>query len=424
MKELNIAVIGGVDCGKSSLLSVLKNYELDDGKGLARSKIVKFKHELESGRTSAVNQHFLQIDEDKLVCFVDLCGHEQYLKTTLHGMCGYNIDYAIIVIGGNLSITDMTREHLNTCLSLNIPFIVVITKIDNAPEHILERTKEVLRELLIQKVKFRNILWMENETQEQIIQGQLQINNLMKNVPIFMVSNKTGQNIDFLRQFIFQLPIRNTWVEEDNEHNLDNRNVLFSIDNFFLVKGIGNVVSGRLFKGNIKKNDKLFLGPFNGQFYQVSVRSFHDNFRNLIEKMDCGMSGCILIKSTNKQIDFKHFKHRKGVYLMSEEEMRNSIYSDFEAEVIVMGKHSTQISRNYTPVINCKKIVQSARIIEIKNKDYIRPGERSMIHFQFIHRPEFLQVGDRCIFREGTTRGVGIIRALIRPNLVEVPSHA
>jgi hypothetical protein len=79
----------------------------------------------------------------------------------------------------------------------------------------------------------------------------------------------------------------------------------------------------------------------------------------------------------------------------------------------VIGSHSTQISLNYQPVINCKKVVQCARILEMdENREYIRPGEMSKIKFRFVYRPEYLQEGDRFIFREGTTRGVGIVRKL------------
>ncbi len=407
IKELNIAVIGGVDCGKSSLLSVLKNGELDDGKGLARSKIVKFKHELESGRTSAINQHYIQINPEKICCLIDLCGHEQYLHTTLHGMCGFYVDFAIIVVGGNLSITEMTKEHLNSCLSLNIPFIVVITKVDMSPPHVLAKTKEVMTELLTQKVKMRNIVWMKED------EVGLDLKNLMKNIPIFTVSNKTGDNVDYLRKFIFQLPVRRDYYEENLKTNPENKNVLFSIDNFFSVKGVGMVVSGKTFKGNLEKNQKLFIGPLAGQYFPVSTRTFHDNFENSIEGLKCGMSGCVSLKSLNKQFDYRKFRHRKGVFLMNEEEMKNSIYFEFEADVIVIGKHSTQISKNYTPVINCKKIVQCAKILEIYDKEYIRPGEMSKMKFRFQYRPEYIQVNDRFIFREGATRGVGIIRNVL-----------
>ncbi len=406
MKELNIAVLGSVDCGKSTLLSVLKNCELDDGKGLARSKIVKFKHEHETGRTSAVGQHYIQYTDDKLVCLIDLCGHEQYLGTTIHGMCGYYAEYAIIVIGANLALTDMTKEHLNACLSLNIPFFVVITKIDMVPEHVIEKTKESLIDLMNKKVKMRNIVWMKEE------EGGLEVKNFMKNIPVFCVSNKTGLNIDFLRKFLYNLPVKKDYIEENNKNNLDNKKVLYAIDHFFNVKGVGNVLSGKVLKGKIEKNNKLYMGPINGMFYQVNTRSFHDNFRNNIEKMDCGMSGCIAVKLMDKNFEIKNVRNKKGIYLMSEYEMNDSTFLDFEADVIVVGKHSTQISKNYQPVINCKKIVQTARILDISGKEYIRPGEMCKIKFRFIYRPEHIQCNDRFIFREGATRGVGIIRAV------------
>lgn len=403
MKELNIAVIGGVDCGKSTLLSVLKNHELDDGKGGARSRITRYRHELLTGRTSAISQHHIQISEDKICCLIDLCGHEQYLHTTLHGMCGYYIDYAIIVVGGNLSITDMTKEHLNICLSLNIPFMVVITKIDMSPPHVYAKTKEVLEELLENKVKMRNICWMGSEREGEC----MEIKNLMKNIPIFSVSNKTGESIDFLRRYLYDLPVRKVNIVETA---MESEDPLFCVDNFFQVKGVGNVISGKLLRGRIEKNQRMMIGPVMGIFYPVVVRSFHDNFRNVIEGLHTGMSGCISFKSLNKNMDFQKFRRNKGVYLMTEEEMRRSTEYEFEADVIVIGKHSTQISMNYQPVINCKKIIQCAKILGIEGKEYLRPGEMSRIRFRFLYRPEYIQVNDRFIFREGTMRGVGIIR--------------
>ncbi len=302
--------------------------------------------------------------------------------------------------------------------------MVVITKIDMSPIHVLAKTKEVLIELFSQKVKGRNIIWMNeinNSASNQV--EDVDNRNLMRNIPIFCVSNKTGESIDLLRNFIFQLPIRK--INQING-DLVNEDVMFSIDAYFYVRGVGTVLSGKLLKGRILKNDRLLLGPLNGMFYPVTARSFHDNFRNSIEGLECGMSGCVSIKPLNKQIDFKKIKNRKGSYLitpppgtismkdiLTKDDINQTVYYEFEADVIVVGKHSTQITVNYQPVINCKKIVQTARVLNIENKEYIRPGEMSKIRFRFIYRPEFLQVNDRFIFREGTTRGVGIIRRLI-----------
>ncbi len=49
-----MAVTGNVDAGKSTLLGVLTHGVLDDGRGIARQKLFRHKHEIETGRTSSV----------------------------------------------------------------------------------------------------------------------------------------------------------------------------------------------------------------------------------------------------------------------------------------------------------------------------------------------------------------------------------
>lgn len=57
-----MAVVGNVDAGKSTLLGVLTHGELDNGRGLARQKLFRHKHEVESGRTSSVGNDILGFD--------------------------------------------------------------------------------------------------------------------------------------------------------------------------------------------------------------------------------------------------------------------------------------------------------------------------------------------------------------------------
>lgn len=54
-----VAVVGNVDAGKSTLLGVLTHGELDNGRGLARLRLLRHKHEAESGRTSSVAHDIL-----------------------------------------------------------------------------------------------------------------------------------------------------------------------------------------------------------------------------------------------------------------------------------------------------------------------------------------------------------------------------
>jgi GTPase len=54
----------------------------------------------------------------KIVTFLDLCGHEKYLKTTMYGMVSMAPDYALLAIGSNMGVARMTKEHLGLTLAL------------------------------------------------------------------------------------------------------------------------------------------------------------------------------------------------------------------------------------------------------------------------------------------------------------------
>jgi len=68
---------------------------------------------------------------------IDLCGHEKYLKTTMLGMVGMVPDYILVVVGANFGLSWMTKEHLGIALALEIPFFIVVTKIDMVSPEVL-----------------------------------------------------------------------------------------------------------------------------------------------------------------------------------------------------------------------------------------------------------------------------------------------
>jgi hypothetical protein len=84
--------------------------------------------------------------------------------------------------------------------------------------------------------------------------------------------------------------------------------------------------------------------------------------------------------------------------------------------------HSTTITVNYQPVIQCMTIRQSAKIVEILEKEVLRTGDRAKVKFQFMFRPEFLKVGMRLIFREGRCKGIGVISAVSSTDPTKTPS--
>lgn len=411
MRELRISVLGNVDAGKSSLTGVLTKNILDDGRGYARSLVSQFNHEKDTGKTSSVTQNFSKSEYGNVVVYIDLAGHEKYLKTTLHGMSGFYPDYAMVVVGANMGITDITKEHMNVAIALNIPFMVVITKVDIAPVHVLEKTKASIEEIVNKKLKQKILTYVNEENIDSIV-------HIRKHIPVFSVSNKSGLNIDLLKKYINNVY---NFFETHNKLTLFNTmdqlkdTNIFSVDRNYLVNGVGTVLSGRVCNGSFKKNDNVFIGPFHGMWYPVLIRSFHDNFEQNIDKLESNESGCIAIKCLQKNVDLKKLDYKKGIYLMSadvEECKRFTVY-EFEADVIIMHTHSTTISKNYQPVINCNKIVQCAQIVDIYDKINIRAGDKCRVKFRFINRPEFIQENDKFIFREGQTRGIGIIRKVV-----------
>ena len=102
---------------------MLTRGQLDNGRGLARGHCFRHKHEVDNGRTSSVSQLTLGFgtngsvtnyssvrphtqeevlkESSKLVTFVDLCGHERYLKTTVFGLTGAVPDFGAVVLGAN-----------------------------------------------------------------------------------------------------------------------------------------------------------------------------------------------------------------------------------------------------------------------------------------------------------------------------------
>lgn len=75
-----VAVVGNVDAGKSTLLGVLTHGELDNGRGFARQKLFRHKHEIESGRTSSVGNDILGFDACGNVVNKPDHGHLDWIK--------------------------------------------------------------------------------------------------------------------------------------------------------------------------------------------------------------------------------------------------------------------------------------------------------------------------------------------------------
>ena len=79
--------------------------------------------------------------------------------------------------------------------------------------------------------------------------------------------------------------------------------------------------------------------------------------------------------------------------------------------LVLILSHATTIKTKYQAMLHVGPISQTCAIIDI-DKEFIRTGDRATVAFRFVQRPEYLAVGDRILFREGRTKGLGIVAAV------------
>jgi GTPase len=383
----------------STLTGVLTKDVLDNGRGSARTLILKHPHEQQTGRTSCVAQHFIREnitpETEKVINFVDLAGHEKYLKTTISGITKCLVDYTGLIIGANMGVLRMTMEHLTVIMGLSIPAFIVITKVDIAPQNVLENTKRDIEKLMEKYKKRKRLVYVENIDHLQIILKDYK-KTFKEIVPVFEISSVTGHNVDALKRYIHNIP-------SYREYDAQNPDVDFVVESRFSLTGIGMVVSGIVKVGKISRGDNLYLGPIDGEFKKIAIKSIHNNFKEDVPFLLAGNGGAFNIKFAPGVGKIKMSSIRKGSHILSSPKL----FRRFIAQVLIL-HHPTTIRKKYQPYLHCGNISQSCEIYDM-DKEYLRIGDRGLVKFRFMYKPEFINTGDRIIFREGKSKGVGLI---------------
>ena len=111
-----------------------------------------------------------------------------------------------------MGVQRMTKEHLGLAVNLALPSFVVITKIDIAPDHVKQQTLQVITRILKSGAAGRKMP-MVVKTEDDVVTAAREVGN-KKMVPIFFVSNVTGEGIDMLKQFLNLLPSAPKWEKK------------------------------------------------------------------------------------------------------------------------------------------------------------------------------------------------------------------
>lgn len=433
---LRVVVSGNVDSSKSTLLGRLKTGEIDDGAGKVRQHIFNYPHEKKTGRTSSVAQRTMNIDGKKVI-FFDLPGHEKYLRTTLFGMSSSYPHLALILVepnriiekryGGRVKddLPPMTKEHIITALYLRIPFAFIITKMDIATKDRLQRIVILLKNIT-KNLKKR--VWDVKKQKDVDLCARKLNPNL---VPMFYISNVREFEIDkdgveqkdekyricppfsYLTNYLNALNIHREKINE--KENLS----LFVIDKSFRTKGFPLIGSGYMRRGRIDVGEKLWFGPVNGKLILIAIRSIHDDNKVDVSFLRKNEIGCISFKAKDDIINNKHHI-RAGMVITNNSDLR--FVKQFVCRVTIFSSHHTTIKRHTNTALHCGTVRKTVIIDDIyrvdengenKNLECIRGGDVNVhVKFRFLQGAHYLEIGDLFVFREGNTRGSGIVEQI------------
>ena len=234
MKSVIVGTAGHIDHGKTALVRALTGIDAD-----------RLEEEKRRGITIDIGFAHLELPTPQgktlQLGFVDVPGHERFVRNMLAGIGG--IDLVLLVIAADESIKPQTREHFDICRLLSVRCgIAVLTKSDLVdPE-----TLEVVRLEV-----------------EEFLRGSF----LGPPSPIIPVSSLTGAGLDRLKQELAKAAAE---VPPRDSNALSR----LPIDRVFTMRGFGTVVTGTLISGSIRKEEELEVFP-HGQGVRVRGLQVH-----------------------------------------------------------------------------------------------------------------------------------------------------
>ena len=220
MRNIVVGTAGHIDHGKSALVIALTGSDPD-----------RLKEEKARGITIDLGFANYQ-DGDLNVAFVDLPGHERFIRNMLAGVSG--VDVVTLVVAADESVMPQTREHFDICRLLGVRAgLVVITKVDLVDEEIQEVVEMEIREL---------------------VKG-----SFLEGAPMIRTSVRSGFGLDELRMGLAGLA--------NQPHATCTKGILrLPVDRTFTVNGFGTVATGTLVNGTIQTDMILEAQPVGRQF--------------------------------------------------------------------------------------------------------------------------------------------------------------
>jgi len=380
--HINIAMIGHVDHGKSTLIGRLlyeagevQQHIIDKYKKEAQEKgkatfefawvMDKLKEERERGITIDV-AHRKFNTKNYEVTIVDCPGHRDFVKNMITGAS--QADAAILVVDAKDGVQAQTKEHVFLSRTLGIgQMIVAVNKMDSI-KYDKNRYEEVKKEVskLLQMVGFK-----------------------VDQIPFIPTSAYAGDNV--LKKSentpwydgvtFFEALDNLTTPEKPTDKPLR-----IPVQDVYSISGVGTVPVGRVETGVIKTGDKILFNPAGVSGEVKSIEMHHEVIPEAIPGDNIGFN----VRGVSKN------DIRRGD-VCGHTSNPPTVVKDFTAQIVVL-QHPTAITIGYTPVIHAHTSQIACRFTELQKKLDPRTGQVKE------ENPQFVKTGEAAIVKMEPTR--------------------
>ena len=353
MKSIIVGTAGHIDHGKTALVRALTGVDAD-----------RLPEEKRRGITIDIGFADLDLGDVRLG-FVDVPGHERFVKNMLAGAHG--IDLVALVIAADESVMPQTREHFDICRLLGVrKGVVILTKKDLVDEELLE---------------------LARAEAEDLVKG-----SFLEHAPVVAVSSRTSEGIDELKKTLRAAALQVDPRSEDFIPRLP-------IDRAFTMKGFGAVVTGTLIAGEINEGDELELLPAGARVRVRGVQVHGSAVRQAV----AGQRTAINLGG----IDASAIE--RGMMLAASGRLRPTQVVDAEVQLLPNASRGLRSRQRVRVHLGAAEVL--ARVRVLNHQSTLAAGDRGLAQFRF-EAPLTGVIGDRFIIRAYSpqeTIGGGVI---------------
>jgi selenocysteine-specific elongation factor len=340
MRHIIVGTAGHIDHGKTALVKALTGADTD-----------RLAEEKRRGISIDLGFAHLDLTPELRLGFIDVPGHERFVKNMLAGASG--IDVVLMVIAAGESVMPQTREHFDICRLLGLRHgVIAMTKSDIADADTLELTRMEI---------------------EEFVAG-----SFLEKAPIIAVSAITGDGIPELRNELARAAASASIKDASSFFRLP-------VDRSFSMRGHGSVVTGTLVSGTLKIEDEVELFP-SGKRARVRGLQIHGAPANRAlagERTAVNLAG---IDSSEIQ---------RGMVLAPPGLFRATTCIDTTFELLP----GARPLKHRAPVhFHAGTAEVEAEVRLLASLEPMKPGSRAHVRF-LLHEPLLILPGDRFIVR-------------------------